>query len=419
MSGFRKRDEILGDHEGKYIELLAGHNDRKIIENLQEIQRRCNHSVPNSFEEKHCDAFKKDLDVLLHSAPTPTPPDPDPIDPAEDDPDCFDFHKLPGEHFCQVRVATNDKKKDHLIVRLEGTINGDGSFIGPPHREAVAYRLRLDNDKKQYCKDSSFVSKSYSRNRMTQSKSDTCNNNISHKVEFSHLGVNFYTNKENGNNMCKFTAKSSDQEIPNEHYAQQLLSSDDKLSNFLPGVRVQCPYINIDDGVAPRVSDTHINCEGLRRNLNGTDSNKCVDPDVVALRNAINSLKHLDQCSRGQTLTIKIKKGNGEYQSLDDWLKDHQSLGDGEYEIQVERRKHGSNNRWPGHYEFNSHLGDTDGTFPHGRKHRTISDWLYGDGKSVEDASENGGLNGIASRLCHKPQRRVSPSSRGTDKGIL
>ncbi len=443
-----ERDKLLDGYKDAYALLLAGHDDGEIVIQLQEIKDRCESNVSNRFEKKHCDAFEKDLDHLgvIESEPSPGESEDDPSPGEEEGNDgCFAFHELPGEHFCQVRVATDrsHSEKDHLIVRLEGTINNAVAVIDSPSRNAVAVIdspsrnavavidspsrnavvYRLDNDK--YCKDSGFKGKkAYSENTSNfWHPNEICGDEASHPASFSYFEVNLSIEKKNGNNMCKFNFSDHQDDqhllIP---FNLRLLKDSSKLSNFLPGVKVHCPYINIDDGIIPRGNDTHINCAQLKNKLNGpTNADKCIDPDVVALRDAASSLKHLEQCSGGQTLTIRIRKGRGEYQLLDDWLEDHQSLDDGTYEIKIQRKKPGSNNTWTGHYEFNSHLGDTDDQFPHGRKHRTISDWLYGNGKSVNDADEGGGLNGVVSGLCHRPQRTKLPPPpyqiRGTGSG--
>ena len=420
-----QRDGILDDHIGRYASLLAERNDGEVISHLQEIKDRCNNA--SGFEAKHCQAFNEDLNLLESAASLNDPVDDTSVEPEE----CVDFHKLHGEHFCQVRVTTSDTTKDHLIVRLEGVINDDGFLVSPPQREAVVYHLKevdLGNGekKKQYCKDSKFESQSFGENipLTPDSKRIICGKpNYSSAAQFSHSGTKFYIQKNNGNNMCKFSMIG---DVPDNHYVQHLANYEN-LSNFLPGVRVKCIGINIDDGAIDRSGFTHTNCSQLKDELSGsTNTRKCVDQDVVALHNAASFLKHHISCRR-QNITIKIKKGEGEYQLLDDWLKDHQSFDDGTYKIQVQRKRPGSSSySRAGYYTFNSPLGNTTGVvtqFPHGRKHRTISDWLYGDGKSINDDDEGGGLNGIVSKLCHRPPRvnktnnsggRRSSGGRGT-----
>lgn len=415
-----QRDGILGDHTGQYASLLARHNDGEVINQLQEIRDRCSNA--SGFEAKHCQAFNEDLNLLASAAPLDDPVDN--ISVEQPDEQCFDFHELPGEHFCQVRVATSDTEKDHLIVRLTGTINNDGFLVSPPQREAVVYRLKevdLDSGekKKQYCRDSKFEGESFGANipLTSNSKRIVCGKpNYSSAAKFSYSGTKFYIQKNNGNNMCKFSMIGN---VPDNHYAQHLAAYEN-LSHFLPGVRVRCVGINIDDGTINRGDFTHTNCGQLKRELSGsTNANKCIDPDVVALDNAASFLKHDIHCRR-QNITIRIKKDGGEYQLLEDWLKDHQSFDDGTYRIQVQRKRIDSSTYLNGYYTFNSPLGSTTGIvtqFPQGRKHRTLSDWLYGDGKSIND--EGGGLNGIVSRLCHRPPRvnRTNNSGNSSSGG--
>ena len=406
----RQRNRILDDHLDEYASLLASHNEGKVITQLQEIKDRC--SRASGFEAKHCEVFKEDLTLLESAAPLGDSTDPE----QQADQECFDFHKLPGEHFCQVRVATTDANKDHLIVRLEGTINGDGFAISPPNREAVIYRL--DNEKKKYCKDSNFVGqKRYFGNTSNiNSRNDICRAYSSHISVFSYLGVNLHIQKGSRNNICQFDPIDN---VPDGHYVQHLNNSD-KLSHFLPGVRVQCAQnVSIDDGIANGDSFTHTNCGTFKRELNGlTNTSKCLDPDVAALRNAASFLKHHAVC-RGQPVTVRIKKSNGEYQLLNDWLKNHQSFDEGEYKIQIQRKRPGSSSYLRAdYYTFNSRLGKTTGAitqFPYGRRDRIISDWLYGDGKSINDAGEGGGLNGIVSKLCHRPEQNIN-RARGSTK---
>ena len=427
-----QRNRILGDNLDEYASLLAEHNEGGVITHLQEVRDKC--SRASGFEAKHCQAFNEDLN-RLESVTSPT----DPVDDTSVEPEeCVDFHKLHGEHFCQVRVTTSDTTKDHLIVRLEGVINDDGFLISPPKREAVVYRL--DNEKKKYCKDSHFEKKNYITTPGQPGKSNLSGhsdssyacyrtergNQFPSTTRFSYGNAELQIKKKKGySNMCNITVRN---QTINDQYPI-LLSKSDNLSNFLPGTRVRCHGIDIDDGtISDRSGFTHTNCGQLKRELtDSTNTHKCIDPDVVALHNAASFLKHHISCRR-QNITIKIKKGEGEYQLLDDWLKDHQSFDDGTYRIQVQRKRtdSSSSSYLNAYYTFNSPLRNTTGVvtqFPHGRKHRTISDWLYGDGKSINDDDKGGGLNGIVSKLCHRPPRvnrtnnsggRRSSGGRGT-----
>ena len=449
-----KRNDILSSQQDQYASLLAEHNEGAIIQEIEKIQGRCDNHVSNNFEKKHCETFKKDLESLR----IPTIP-PDEAPSPEDDPttgatsetdsedeNCFDFHKLPGEHFCQVRVAKFDANKGHLVVRLEGTINSNGFAINSPNREAVVYSL--DNEKKKYCKDSNFEKKNYVTTPDQQGTSNLSGNSDSsyacYRTEnaqfpsttrFSYGKAEVQIKKKKGySNMCNITVRN---QTINDEYPI-FLSKSDNLSNFLPGVRSQCPYVNIDDGASPRVtSDTHMNCLSFFRNqLNARETDRCVDPDVVALRNAANLLKHYNHCN-GQNIEVKIgevgernRVNHNAYQKLDDWLKNHQSFdNDTRYKIQIkigrQYRYYPSSNAYE---NFNSHLEDSPTTwseynakpqFPYGRRDRTISDWLYGDGKSVSNAGENGGLHGVISKLCHPPESSpsASPQTEG-ERGV-
>ena len=446
-----QRDQILGGHMEEYASRLAGHDQQKVVKKLQEIVSKCDRAV--GFEARHCETFKKDLELLENVEEDPPPGAPE--DPGEDDPDeepeeegdpdeeapgddgCFHFHELPGEHFCQVRVATSGTEKDHLIVRLEGTINSDGDVIDPPDRQAVAYRLKDGDDGKKYCKDSNFESNKpfFGNTSNFNSKNDICRTDNSYIAAFSYSEKNLYIRKENGNNMCSIAVRNSGSphlptpEDVNDHYTNYLKNRDN-LSNFLPGTRIQCAEdIHIDDDTADETSSvTHANCGQLKNELSDPENAKCIDPDIVALHDATNLLEHHESCRRRRTITISIKKEGGESQLLDSWLENHQSFeNNGKYQIIIRSRGTRRGRRGPdivrtyppGDNEtFNAHL-DKDGKFPHRRKHRTISDWLYGDGESVDNSDNSEGLNGLISELCPRGRPRTfqpTRSRRGGDR---
>ena len=407
-----KRNQILGDDFDQYESLLAGHSEGAVITYLQRIQQKCEKSTANNrFEQKHCNAFKTDLASLLIKTK-----------------DCFGFHELPGKHFCQVRVATSSTENDHLVVRLEGNSN---IVSPPPVRSAVVYRA--DYAQKKYCKDSNFENRPIYSSQTSNVKSDNIcpeDQKLSSSTAFSYSEQNVFIKKNNRNNMCQFSSVAENN-IPDNHYVKNLFIKDN-LSNFLPGAQVHCS----DPNPPPRAlsptdlmagtdsfNNHNYSCYGnyqISRVLNSeAPSEKCVDPDVVALRNAASLIKNYTHCGENNiTISIEKEPKEGGYVSgtvsrtiwskpLGNWLENRTSFGEegGYYKIHIQRKDRVGTRKT--HYV--THRNDTP---------RTTSDWLYGDGKSFKDANANLGLFGAISKLCPPPASAPSASPRAGGGGV-
>ena len=515
----KKRNSILSEAgseaKGKYESLLANHTvngEAAVITELQNIQRQCAADNINSFEKKHCRAFKTDLHQLnlnydhntapttltstsgiddsdsaseqttSESAPVPVPvpvpaaespptAEPAPVpaaespstaepapaataataataepataepatagkeddpaepeedtDPSENDDDCFDFHELPGEHFCQVRVAaTSDtEKKGHLVVRIEGE---------DANREAVVYHL--DNEKKKYCKNSDFQKENYNPARETSSNlsypdHSSCypinNMRFSNSAKFSYEQATIrITRKKGYSNMCNL---SVDGLTKNNFSLVGPLDNSSKQSNFIPGIRVQCKASDdlrsriddIDDEVhrnENKATHTYEGCQKWKEELNApTTGHNCVDSDVVALKNATNYLQYQGNCQEPNITDpikhLKIKECDpnrsdgtcvsNNTESLSDWLENNESFGDKTYRIFEEG----------GEGDVGKRI-DFKGT-----DNYTISDWIYEEGESEDQKSNIYGFYGITTHLCSNRSPAPSPAET-TGTGI-
>ncbi len=303
-----QRDQLIKDTLGgndamtRYNVALLNATDGNIVERLEDVEAACrlNH-VQNPFEQKHCDVFINDFNVLKE---------------AKEQRNCFKFHKLPGEHFCQVRTTTgvrDDATHKYRVVRLEKSGDDEQSRL-----KAVVYQSE-SGPAGDYCLDSSFTAhdKHVDNTQLTNFSNLTypsqkepglaCNRGQSHSASFTYQGHEIEIKKEHGpSNRCLFDddIDDIDRDLGN-----------DQTDLFFPGIAN-----DENNNIYKTALEEYNNTKDQ-----GENKDKCIEPYHVALHEA--GLLFYKACpnpsSRDNLVARDPNKQSSEYdvfKPLSSWL---------------------------------------------------------------------------------------------------
>ena len=215
------------------------------------------------FEQKHCDVFINDFKAVKRSA--------------KEQRNCFKFHELPGEHFCQVRTTTgvrDDATHKYRVVRLEKSGDDEQSRL-----KAVVYQSE-SGPAGDYCLDSSFTAhdKHVDNTQLTNFSNLTypsqkepglaCNRGQSHSASFTYQGHEIEIKKEHGpSNRCLFDddIDDIDRDLGN-----------DQTDLFFPGIAN-----DENNNIYKTALEEYNNTKDQ-----GENKDKCIEPYHVALHEA-------------------------------------------------------------------------------------------------------------------------------------
>ena len=375
----KKRDdlvkEILRDDDAmtRYNEFLLEKN--LIFENLQDVEKICKFQVQNQLEKKHCTPFLKDLDALWELYLSP-----------KGESSCFKFHKLPGEHFCQVSRSRSGNR-EYLVVRLEGGLDENKKVNPNVSLKAVVYKStsRLGD----YCPHPDFISHNRFANGLTNfsgrqnlhgEQRITCNaDNSSYAASFQYpaiKGGNAYIQieKEHGpSNLCRLK-NCNDRSC-------SLVYGSSNYSDFLP--------VDISEKLQNAIKE-------LKEKHKGEgDRKECIEASHVALYEA--GLLFEAACqersggSGNDEFSLKIRSEDSvSRNSLWEWLNQSSQLTHtNQSDIALYKGvQYVQNLRLPSiipaircrDFSSLSECPEANGTIPEGRRYRTITDYWFGDG---------------------------------------